>query len=494
MSNHYLQHHPVGQAIPHSTHAVCCSLPTLHDVIGYEEKWPETMAAVRWGYPRFVQHSYLARVAAHAAAKLGFADRGVYLLTSPAAAGELEALLKPKRCQIREEHDFRVLATDLDYETTAQVKAFLQHTGLAISSRQAEDYLIAEGLLSERFQETSIRNGAEAIAKSMLARYVATDAMFLSNCGMSAFYAAFKAARAVQRPRGRKIYLQLGWLYLDTQKILEQFLAEDETVMTVWDIYATAQIEQIFAKHGDQLAAVITEAPTNPLLQTLDIPHLSELSRQAGAVRIFDPTMSSVCNVNLLPYTDVLVTSLTKYAAHGGDVMIGACAVNPESSFFSELEAEIALNIVPPYPRDLERLAVHIQSMPDVVTTLNRNAMQLAEHLEAHPTIKRIHWAYDQRSAANYTRIATGEQCPGCMLTIELNGAMEHFYDRARIVKGPSFGTGFTMMCPFMYLAHYDWVTNPARRKQLYQLGLDPNLLRVSVGTEPIAAIIEALG
>jgi hypothetical protein len=57
----------------------------------------------------------------------------------------------------------------------------------------------------------------------------------------------------------------------------------------------------------------------------------------------------------------------------------------------------------------------------------------------------------------------------GCMLTLELEGTfperssaqwsharaeatLARFYDALRCVKGPSFGTVFTLACPFMYL------------------------------------------
>jgi cystathionine gamma-synthase len=40
-----------------------------------------------------------------------------------------------------------------------------------------------------------------------------------------------------------------------------------------------------------------------------------------------------------------------------------------------------------------------------------------------------------------------------------------------------------------MYLAHYDLVSTAAGRAQLVGLGLDPCLVRVSVGTEPYAQI-----
>jgi cystathionine gamma-synthase len=58
-------------------------------------------------------------------------------------------------------------------------------------------------------------------------------------------------------------------------------------------------------------------------------------------------------------------------------------------------------------------------------------------------------------------------------------------------MKGPSFGTEFTLVCPFMYLAHYELVTTDEGRNFLRSIGIDPDLIRISVGTEPIADIIE---
>jgi cystathionine gamma-synthase len=44
-----------------------------------------------------------------------------------------------------------------------------------------------------------------------------------------------------------------------------------------------------------------------------------------------------------------------------------------------------------------------------------------------------------------------------------------------------------------MFLAHYDLVTSEAGRAELAASGLDPNLLRFSIGTEPVEDIIAAL-
>ena len=81
----------------------------------------------------------------------------------------------------------------------------------------------------------------------------------------------------------------------------------------------------------------------------------------------------------------------------------------------------------------------------------------------------------------------------GGIISFTLRGRLDSFYDRLRLPKGPSFGMRTTLICPFMYLAHYDLVRTPAGRAELMANGLDPDMLRLCVGTEPAGEIIEAL-
>ena len=52
------------------------------------------------------------------------------------------------------------------------------------------------------------------------------------------------------------------------------------------------------------------------------------------------------------------------------------------------------------------------------------------------------------------------------------------FYDALDTAKGPSLGTNFTLTSPYVLLAHYqelEWASS---------FGVDPDLLRISVGLE----------
>jgi len=365
---------PLGATVPPSPHAVCTSLPTMADVIAYEEKEPATMAAVKQGYPRFLQHSFIEDAMRVAVGRHDLGGRAVYAVVSARSAYAMAEFVGAENHAILPEGDFILVHFPVEPELHQRARAFLQHTGVSISSRQAEDYLAAHDTGWQVQAEALFNGDAQAHVAVALQQYLDTGSLWLTNSGMNACYAAISAVRKIQAQRGRHRFLQLGWLYLDTQRILEKLNGEPDALIVQTDVFNREALEQIFRVHGAELAAVVTELPTNPLVQTPDFEHLSALCRKYGVLRIVDPSVAGIANVDILPQGDVLVTSLTKYAAWRGDVMIGAVAVNEEAPFAGELTGELAQHVEPPYPRDLARLAEQIDNMPEVVAVQNENA------------------------------------------------------------------------------------------------------------------------
>jgi cystathionine gamma-synthase len=70
---------------------------------------------------------------------------------------------------------------------------------------------------------------------------------------------------------------------------------------------------------------------------------------------------------------------------------------------------------------------------------------------------------------------------------------LPEFYNRLEMLKSPSFGTEFSNCCPYVYLAHYPMMQTREGKDQLEQAGIPENLLRLSVGLEPVEEIIGAL-
>ena len=489
----------LGQRIPGSVHSVSCSLPTMRDVVGYEEKNPDITRHLTSGYPRFVVHPFAHQLAQQLAEQHHLGGRTLWLTSSARMAGELARHLGAN-AEILAIAGLHGVSHPKNAELATRAKTFLQNVGGFLSSREAEDHLVRLVLLPAAAPETLFPGDATTEVKRHLrpAFPGAGDAdFFLASSGMNAIYAAFRALAELQAGHGRTVWIQLGWLYLDTIAILKKFTAPGDYIYAR-DVFDRAALERLFAEHGPRIAGIVTEVPTNPLIQTPDLPWLVALARRHDAALILDPTVASAFNVNLLPCADVITTSLTKYAASEGDVIAGLAVVNPASPHAARLRTRLASLLEPVYPRDLARLAAQIGKTEALLARVHDNVPHVIGFLETHPAVRDVFWARRAESRPNFDRVARAPGAVGAMISFTLRGPLEKFYDRLRLPKGPSFGMTTTLICPFMFLAHYDLVTSEAGRAELASSGLDPNLLRLSVGTEPveeiIAALAEALG
>ena len=196
--------------------------------------------------------------------------------------------------------------------------------------------------------------------------------ILLAPSGMNAFWGTFQAIGTRQRAAGRDVWLQVGWLYLDTAAILTKFTGG--RMVRVFDVHDRAAIEAVIRDYGPRLAAVVTEVTTNPLMHTADLPWLASLARQHGALMVADPSIASLFNVDVLPHADVVPYSLTKFAAPEGDVIAGAVAVSPTCPDARALREAIAEELEPVYARDLARLAQQIGEYETLVPRLNCDA------------------------------------------------------------------------------------------------------------------------
>jgi len=143
MFSHPLFENPIWQAgdlgrpIPPSTHAVSMALPRWQDVVGYEEKRPAVMTRLSSGYPRFLIHPLvreLARQIGGGQACLPFPSLGAAELCAQfiRRAGGAEARI------VRQKDLCCVVTTEAGQSA---LRDFWQHTGLIVSTRQAEAHL-----------------------------------------------------------------------------------------------------------------------------------------------------------------------------------------------------------------------------------------------------------------------------------------------------------------------------------------------------------------
>jgi cystathionine gamma-synthase len=86
-----------------------------------------------------------------------------------------------------------------------------------------------------------------------------------------------------------------------------------------------AELDQLEADliHGDRISALFCEFPSNPQLRSPDIQRLRMLANRYKFAIACDDTVGSCINVNVLPFVDIVMTSLTKSFSGGSDVMGG---------------------------------------------------------------------------------------------------------------------------------------------------------------------------
>jgi cystathionine beta-lyase/cystathionine gamma-synthase len=495
---------PLGQPIPNTPHAVSCSLPTMRAVHGYEQKNPDIVKHMSSGYPRFVLHPFAQRLSAHYRTRSSQPDKTLWLTSSAQIGAELVALLASPTTNQSEVATATHFSADgingVSHPDTPELnnraKRFLQNTGGFLSSRAAEDQLVQLGLLDAAPAEALFSGDAlTEVRRHLQPLFPGTtvEDILPATCGMNALYAAFRTLAERQAAKGRTVWVQLGWVYLDTIALLKRFAPAPDDYVHLSDIFDLPALELLFSAQGNRIAGLIIEAPTNPLLQTPDLAKIALLARSYDARIIIDPSVSSPFSVDVLSHADIVTASLTKYAASEGDLMAGLVVVNPHTPQAPELRRQIAARLEPVYPRDLSRLALEIGNTRQVLRQIETSVPLIAAWLEAHPAVKSVTWAHDPASRANYEKIARTSESVGSMIGFTLHRPLEDFYDRLRLPKGPSFGMKTTLICPFMYLAHYDLVSTEAGRAELSASGIDPDLLRMSVGCEPADEIISAL-
>ena len=484
----------LGQPLPAQPHAVCVSLPQVADLIGYEEKDPQTLAALPTGYPRFVRHQMIAQMLADICKDQANTSCG-YLFAREQDCEEVIKRYAPQDAQVQQGNAWTLLQVPKTSPENAQISSYFQHTGCGISSRLAEDYLWERGLLESREILEEVGD-AQSIVKETISRAhgpdVGPEDLLLASSGANAFHALFQSAVDHAQSRGKTVWIQWGWLYLDTIEAMNLYASTNGQVIEVHQIGNLDLLSSLFEKHGDSIAGVITEFPTNPLLQAGDLEKARGLCDQADALLVVDPTMVSPKNARITGMADVVVNSLTKYAGWEGDVMMGSLAFPRSSKLGRELFEVTQSIICPPYSRDLTRMAEQIPYYDNFIERVNAQTLEVAEFLQNHPKVKHLHWAYQNKYAKNFEKFA-GANRPGCNLSFEVSGNFEEFYNRLQMLKSPSFGTEFSNCCPYVYLAHYPLIKTDKGREFLDQAGLSPYLLRLSVGLEPVEEIVQCI-
>ena len=486
----YLQHIPLGTSLPVSNpHAISVSFPSMDDVIGYEKKDVCTLQQLQSGYPRFFRNK-LVHLLCEIVRKEFKLPVSVELYPLPCNA--VLSLLNLYFCKdfVKiEAYGVTFLLLDENDVQLDKLRGFLRQVGVFMSSRNAEDILHSNGLISTTFNEAYTEVQPYYFVQQSLQKAYETksvDDIILSNCGMNAFFAVFQTIQDISLLSGKNRVLQLGNLYLDSYDILRTYANK----ITLSHVTYFDEIRRMIEMHHTVLSAVYVEVPNNPLLECVDLPRLYALCQEYNIVLLVDSSMASAHTLKLLPYCDVITESLSKFANGQGDVLMGAIVVNAASTYSKEIKSRIASYVIPPYVRDVQRLAHSISDYYERVCLSSASTRKLIEYLENSPEVEQVYSVLHPLSKRNFSILQKNDSLIPSVFSVLFKQPLAYYYDKLPLPKGPSFGTVFTLAMPYVYLAHFDLIQTEEGRQQLTEMGLHPDMLRISVGLEPVEDII----
>ncbi|GMV98907.1 MAG: hypothetical protein AMXMBFR84_00470 [Candidatus Hydrogenedentota bacterium] len=469
----------LGKPIPDSPHAVSVALPRWEHVVRYEENDPILLEALSCGYPRFVFNPIVNDLFYRCRERFANPNELCIALPSERVATRCRQFMAETQgvqARIEPYGLNHVFVAIFPAEAVGLAKKFWQHYGDIVSSR------LALATLEERADRGEGREAKQTVRERIatLTGEVA-DNVFLYPSGMAALNGALITARE-RRPGARTI--QLGFPYVDLLHIQTKWGPSRE-FFPDFGAKSHESVEWLLA--NESFGALFCEHAANPLLQCAELPRLSRALRERGVPLVVDETVASYINADLLPYADVIITSLTKYFSGSIDVMGGALILNSNSPFYNELKTAHAVEYEDRlWWEDAVTLESNSRDFPDRMRQINANAEALCDHLRKHPKVQRIYYPkYD--TPENYAAVMRDGAGYGGLFSLLLHDAPNtapRFYDALRVSKGPSLGTVFTLACPYTLLAHYqelEWVES---------VGVSPYLVRVSVGLEPIEDLI----
>lgn len=253
-----------------------------------------------------------------------------------------------------------------------------------------------------------------------------------------------------------------------------------------------------------QIYAVFCELPSNIKLTSPNLKRIRDLAREYDLVVVCDETVGNFVNVDILPYVDIITTSLTKMFSGAANVTGGryvmpyktfrldatdcwqipwySVILNPNSRHYKKLHETIEsrYETVFCFPRDISVLRQNSENLVERVQRANTNTMKIMNILTTHHSIARINYPYYNPDFYNYNgvRRLNGGYGNVFSLVFRNRGTAEHFYDHLDVCKGPSFGTNFTIAIPFVQLSAYN------EQEKLEKYGLPKHTIRISVGLE----------
>jgi cystathionine gamma-lyase len=228
------------------------------------------------------------------------------------------------------------------------------------------------------------------------------------------------------------------------------------------------------------------ETPSNPLLKLIDLEAVASIAREHGLITVADNTFASPWGQNPLAFGfDIVAHSTTKYLNGHSDVVGGLVVVGNEPRHADLAEKLAFLHnavgaIAGPFDsflalRGVKTLALRMERH-------NQSALALAQWLEAHPKVARVHYP-GLESHPQHALAKRQMRGGGGMISIDIVGdlaASRRFLEAVHLFAlAESLGGVESLIEHPAIMTH---ASIPAEQRA--RLGIGDTLIRLSVGIE----------
>jgi cystathionine beta-lyase/cystathionine gamma-synthase len=232
------------------------------------------------------------------------------------------------------------------------------------------------------------------------------------------------------------------------------------------------------------------ESPTNPGLRVVDLKKAAALAKQHGLISVVDSTFATPINQHPAEYgIDLVMHSGTKYLSGHSDLTCGVAAGQRELIVRIADSRRTLGNVMDPHAawlliRGLKTLAVRVARQ-------NENAMRVAEFLEQHARVRRVHYPFlkgHPQHAIAREQMSGG----GGMVTFEVKGTGDdarRVSEAMRLFRLATSLGGVESLVSIPVLTSHAMISAEQRGK----MGVTEQMVRLSVGIESADDLIADL-
>jgi cystathionine gamma-synthase len=248
-----------------------------------------------------------------------------------------------------------------------------------------------------------------------------------------------------------------------------------------------ADLQALAAALRPETRVVVSEAPTNPYQNVVDLRRLGRLCAERGVKTIIDATFATPLNMRPAEHgIDLVVHSATKYLAGHNDVLAGFVA-GPAGlvSLVRDLRHVLG-GVLDPHAaylvlRGMKTVGVRVAQQ-------NRTALALAQALEQHRRVRRV-WYPGLPSHPHHAVARELMSGFGGVVTFAVRGdlaAVGRFVDACRIPRiAPSLGGVESLIEQPALMSYFEMA--PEQRQAI---GITDDLVRFTVGIEDTEEVV----